>query len=859
MEDEFFNFEEAPDWAETLIAGYNPVNTSYDRRETLEKLNDEVREKNAGIPLEIVNKLAKIIPSAKKISDKIAWNKYNKDSAAENPWPEGTPQHETYEKLQLQLDQAEKLNSEMLGDAYKEEDIIKIQSLKTDGIGNRKKRNIIFNADQVTWDGDLAKAINDNYKGGFPDTGTAEDFVNGWWQQKKENLIAAGFNNKYIEFFGRKKFDSLKANFMQTVKPNILKNELQEDKNLDITNIESLSQGENFNEEIYKWADLNKGKFGNNIGDAVRYKTGLMFELVKADLLPYDVAESFLFSITKAKGDKEKTVVEKLGGNTIAKIEVNGWLEQLDQAKKKSLQAITTRDNNYKTTYEKNLRNDLYKDGNVPTKEELIKYIYSNEESRFDFSTGGLPQGITSLLSAEAQNDAMLIPSYEKKAQLGILTVAEVMKLESSTLRQQYLPQAISVNNMGMTKQMANFSKEAISTMADEVEKDSMGKKEKSSKWLSIKQQATLLYPSLYATNLKAAAPNPELGLSAEAVAHAETMKQLYERAIAGNFDKWGEFTTNTLKMESAVQYLQMDKEHINTQIIPGYEEDVKAAMNLPDGSKTVLTAFKQLGDKIGVPGWQIQLQQKKVGEKLGGVEHVKSEVELAFEKLPDEQKKLLSKYPTPAKLARAKFLAFAETPEGDEVGTITWSELSTVHPDVAKFVFKEETGTEMPVTPQLGKFELQKGEWKELPGATRIGYAVWDGKDWVYSSRRGTGSESIITPTDYKDRDGYFRPFEGKSNDLTTTFIGRDEPLNFAEEGGPRAGDWYKTTNKNIGAMNLGDIRGLEGKPYVVWNGKEWVPSAVKGRFRKEYQGPQPLSTIQEEEDLIKNQANMN
>ena len=57
MEDEFFNFNEAPDWAETLIAGYNPVNTSYDRRETLEKLNDEVREKNAGIPLEIINKL----------------------------------------------------------------------------------------------------------------------------------------------------------------------------------------------------------------------------------------------------------------------------------------------------------------------------------------------------------------------------------------------------------------------------------------------------------------------------------------------------------------------------------------------------------------------------------------------------------------------------------------------------------------------------------------------------------------------------------------------------------------------------------------------------------------------------------
>ncbi len=860
MEDDFFNFREAVDYGSILASSYDPVNTSYDRREELEKLNDEVRKKNAELPVDIIKKLAGLIPTAKKLSDKIAWDKYNKDSAAKNPWPEGSPQYEEYKKLQLQLDQAEKLNSEMLGDAYKKEDIISIKSLKADGVGNRKKRNIIFNADQVTWDGDIAKQINDNYKGGFPDTQTAENFINGWWQQKKENLIAAGFNNRYIEFYGRKKFDDLKSSFLQNVKPNILTKELQEDKNLDITNIDTLSQGENFNEGIYKWAELNKGKFNNNIGDAVRYKTNLMFELVKADLLPYDVVENFLFSITKAKGDKEKLVIEKLGGSTIAQIEVNGWLEQLDIAKEKSLEAINKRDSNYKGNYYQDMLKVLYKDGNIPSKEELVDYIYSNEDTKFDFSTGGLPDKVRNLLSAEAQNDAELIPLYEKKAQLGILTVAEVMKLESSTLRQQYLPQAISVNNMGMSKQMTTFSKEAIKTMADEVEKDSIGKVEKSSKWLSIKQQAELLYPSLYAANLKTAAPNLEKGLSVEAVAHAETMKQLYEKAGAGHFDNWGEFTTNTLKMQSAVEYLAMDKDHINTQIIPGFEEDVKAAMNLPAGSKTVLPAFKQLGEKIGVPGWQIQLQQKKVGEKLGGVEHVKSEVELAFEKLNDKQKKLLSKYPTPAKLARAKFLAFMED-SGEGEGVITWNELSIVHEDVGKFIYKEETGgDDYPVTPTLGKLEPRKGDWKELPGATRIGYAVWDGNEWVYSSKRGRNSQKWIgSIEDYKGTDGYYYPFEGTENDLTTTFFGGDEPINTAEEGGPKVGDWYKVTNRNIGAMDIGDLAGGESKPYVVWNGKEWVYSAVKGKTPNEYQGPQPLSKIDEEEEFKESLRNKN
>ena len=48
---------------------------------------------------------------------------------------------------------------------------------------------------------------------------------------------------------------------------------------------------------------------------------------------------------------------------------------------------------------------------------------------------------------------------------------------------------------------------------------------------------------------------------------------------------------------------------------------------------------------------------------------------------------------------------------------------------------------------------------------------------------------------------------------------------------------------------MDIGDLAGGESKPFVVWNGKEWVYSAVKGKFRQEYQGPQPLSKIEEEE----------
>ena len=212
-------------------------------------------------------------------------------------------------------------------------------------------------------------------------------------------------------------------------------------------------------------------------------------------------------------------------------------------------------------------------------------------------------------------------------------------------------------------------------------------------------------------------------------------MARLTAEAGAGNFDTWSPATTRTLKLQSAVEYLALNKDYINTKVIPGFEGYIEQAIALPEGSSEVLLPFKQLGEKIGVPGALIQYNQVSVAKAMQGEDlPIKSDVVLAYEKLTEEQQTLLGKHPTPAKVARAKFLAFMQTGEGEEEGTITWNELQTVHEDVAKFVYKEETGKDIPVTPQLGKFELQKGEWKELPGATRIGYAVWDGKDWVLS-----------------------------------------------------------------------------------------------------------------------------
>ena len=141
----------------------------------------------------------------------------------------------------------------------------------------------------------------------------------------------------------------MRTTFITKVEKSILGDQLQDDKSEDIEYINNASKGETFNADIYKWADLNKGKFNNNVAEALRYKIGLMTTLNRADQLPYAVTESFLYSITEAKGDIAKTVVEKLGGSVQANMQVKQWLETLEASKTKALEAITTRDSNYKT------------------------------------------------------------------------------------------------------------------------------------------------------------------------------------------------------------------------------------------------------------------------------------------------------------------------------------------------------------------------------------------------------------------------------------------------------------------------------------------------------------------------------
>ena len=846
MYSNFFNFNESADWASAIAQTYESFNASQDRAEALEKENDKVRIEEAGMPLKITKELLELSPTLKKINDSL---KDREEEKALEAGYEGIEEDELNNSKNAieEIFKLGKGENFVKKAALDNEDNRVYNTIDYSGAHGARRKWLDLQAIKERTKSEFNSWLAGNYPTAF---GSPTEYAKAFSAYQNgiiKNADQAGFNTKFLKSELKDTFSDLKTQFFSTQNTKLTQQNVSKEQGRMINEVTKALNSDNPEKAFTETSTYNVGFFNGNQADSYRAFVNIGLMGVKAGVINPDKFESVLFGEVTAKGDKTKLLIEKLGGGPESTLWAEGILNELVEAKKGILQNIEQEQSNYSKNYAIEL-SKVQGEG-LMTKEELVDYIYINPETRWDFTMGNIPESVKGQLSAEAQDDKVLIPMFEKKAKLGILTKAEVMKANSSSIRQQYLPTAISANNLGMTQQMNNMAKEAITGLVNGYTNETDGDKTKSNKWIINKQQAELLYPSLYAQAIQTA-ETPQ-------AAHAAVMKILTDNMYAGNYDSWGPATTRTLELQSAVEHLAMDKDNVNTEIIVGSEAYLKEAMNYGEGSKQVHLFYEQLGKKIGVPGAVLQYNQVAIAKAMEGKDlPIKSDITLAYEQLSDEQKKLLGKYPSPARLARAKFLAFIED-SGEGEGVITWDELSIVHEDVGKFIYKEETGRELPVTPQLGKAEPRKGDWQKLPGATRIGYAVWDGKEWTYSSKRGNNNQKWIGPIeDYKDIDGYYKPFEGRSNDLTTTFFGGDEPINTAEEGGPRAGDWYKVTNKNIGAMDIGDLAGGESKPFVVWNGKEWVYSAVKGRFPEEYQGPQPLSKIQEEEDLIKKQA---
>jgi len=677
MTNSFFNFEEAPDYASPIGNTYTSLNASFDRAEKLQKENDQTRIENAGMPLKMLQALIEFAPKAKKMSDKLAWDRYNRNNAEQNPYQPGTKDYANYQQLLEQLDKQEKFNQELKGEAFKQEDIVTLNALDNDGVEQKRRKDVVFESDRLTWENDFTTFFNGQYKSGTTDLAHASEVYDKWWFKKKENLIAAGFNDKYIEFFGRQTKQQIKERFLQTEKPKILAKKLQSENEIITNQIYNVQKSEDPTAALYALAETNQGMHNNNLGDSLRYHLKGMIGLVKIGAMPVTIPENILHSLVKAKGDKEKLVLEKLSGSDLNNIEINNMLIELENAESANLENINKKFNNYGKSFEIGIKQKEADLGREMDKTEFAQYVKDN----WDIGQGGgvLPQSVKNKLSIESSDDVLQKGLLDGRLNKGLgITQEEVNKLNDVDLRKTYSALVKTGNEKKPSKEFADIAEGFIKTYANTRTSETDGTKEKSERWNSIYTQAPKWYGIYYEEEIATA--------SSAAQAHLNALKRVKDNIIAGDFDvlpnvdEQSNLTrrVNLIKAERHIKTI--DPNIINTGIIYGTEDIVKEAAKLPKGETHLF--YQQLADKLpGIHADDLQFKQLELSHKEFGTDKpVKSDIQLALEKLPEEVREKLTFHPSPARVARAKIEAYGSDND------ITYNEIEFLLDEVSDF-----------------------------------------------------------------------------------------------------------------------------------------------------------------------------
>ena len=331
MTNSFFNFIEAPDFGSILEESYRDVNAAFDRNEQLERENDKTREINAAMPMKTIMALADFSLTAKNLAEKKAMERWTENEAAERP-EEGTEEYKLWQERNEFLSKFEYENDKQKSDAIKEKDPLKFDAHDSLAISTKKKKDIYYQDRLLALPGKIQDAINNHLAGGG-DPLKINALVNRVWANEKKGLIALGYSNRYLEYFGRKTFDQIKSGHLVTANEQAT---AIRDRDFKLQQIKSL--GIAFKQQdpiaaLHAAAIKNSARFDGNIADGYRDTIDGLVGLVKLRQAPYDVVKSFLNSIVSPTGDIDKILEDKLGGSAAANAQIQEWNDALEEAR----------------------------------------------------------------------------------------------------------------------------------------------------------------------------------------------------------------------------------------------------------------------------------------------------------------------------------------------------------------------------------------------------------------------------------------------------------------------------------------------------------------------------------------------
>ena len=818
------DFYEAPDYASELEKDYQKINQGFERREEAERRNDATRLENARLQSQFLQTAAQFSTTAFKLNEKLKVDRQKRQTtfAGDSDYnqEEVDLANEIYEKGNdlLLKDHKEKLKKAAEAEAngeLLESTRLMTQSEWRKGRFGFLKQGIQYN-DIARFDEDFLKA-NPNWESLSKKEmlDATLKFRAGKLEEYKKDGIPQALIDSYstalTQFREGKINEAIQADHTRA------KTNLEKENYLRVIGVFKAVDGETLKSETLKLIDEFKvdEKFSGGLKKLIDYiaqgvSTGELSP-AQAQKLPSILLEHFG---KQGKTEDLKKIHSKIFADAY-------WDDVIHEAQKKYLQQEQE-----KTAF-KSIEKDI----------EYKKFADKIIEETGLFPTRAQKQQKIKELGLDGTNLSQTILgaiTQEDKEQTRVVDRLTEMYVNSESIQLSDLNGIVDANVFATWKSRVDTSNEwsLSSTDSNSIKTEFFktrleGHPELAS--YTTNDQAEIL--NLAEGDLRVMFAEEYGNEPNRAVALEKAKARVYAKIDNGHYKKLLEQGINydntySKQLKVAKEYVGLFPNSVLTQVIPGSEEALKAAMENPG---QVQLFYKQImKNQKKVNGKYVSardLQNAQVAISKGG-EIPMSEFDKQIYELDNGKTlRLLKFHPDRGRVIRAKIEAFKD----DKI--IAYDEIEHLLPETTDIPLLktpqqlQEEGIASGDIHTLGAFEPRVGDWKELPGAFRIGYAVYDGENWIYSTTRNTEGQKYSGPVnDFMDQDGYYKPFDGTSADLRTTFFGGDEPIN--KEDAPRPGEWYKTTAK-----------GTE-TPYVIWNGRDWVPSPVKGKFRKEYEG---------------------
>lgn len=272
-------------------------------------------------------------------------------------------------------------------------------------------------------------------------------------------------------------------------------------------------------------------------------------------------------------------------------------------------------------------------------------------------------------------------------------------------------------------------------------------------KWRAANAQATEEYNRLFA--LKRG------NFETVEDTHDAVMKELKPRIVAGEFNIWdwdkpdsGTADQTYFKNKKiAIAAVEIDSNYITRSVIPGTEDALKTYIT--SKGKTVPQIYEDLAVAINKgnpdnpisPSGLAYLQAKAAGDD---VENIKSEIDKEIDELPKHVRQTLLRHSDQYKVARAKLELLKED------GDISYNDIEYLIHEVAQQDIDKDN-EQKPIQQEL---EPRIGDWKDIEG---IGYVVWDGEEWLRKGNKGRYKQPYLGNVEnYRDIDNYVKPYDG-------------------------------------------------------------------------------------------------